>query len=62
MGRSVFAFVMGIGVGALGVVLVQRLRDVVFEEDAEDLIEKLSEQLDRLERADRAHTARRVGV
>jgi hypothetical protein len=40
---------LGIAVGALGIVLYTRLRQVVEQEDPEVLVDRLSEQLEALE-------------
>jgi len=40
---------LGIAVGALGIVLYTRLREVVEQEDPEVLVDRLSKQLETLE-------------
>jgi hypothetical protein len=47
--RSSTSFVLGIVVGALAVVLGQRLREVVAEEDAEAIADRLTRQIQLLE-------------
>ncbi|MGV3615006.1 MAG: hypothetical protein ACO1SV_06690 [Fimbriimonas sp.] len=41
--------VLGIAMGAIGVLLLQRLREVVREEDPEALADRLAQQLQLLE-------------
>lgn len=49
--RSTTSFLLGLAVGATTVLLVQRLREVVEEEDADAIALRLSEQLAELEQA-----------
>ncbi|MBI1757567.1 MAG: hypothetical protein HYR64_10735 [Fimbriimonas ginsengisoli] len=43
------AFLIGIAFASLGVVMYRRIREVVDEEDAEELADRLSARLDELE-------------
>ncbi|HEY0865728.1 MAG TPA: hypothetical protein VGE01_00020 [Fimbriimonas sp.] len=50
MSRTATTLIFGIAVGALTVVLYRRLREVAIEEDPEAIMERVSKQLQELER------------